>query len=224
MSRDDWFRNEEWTAEIETAFEAKLSRARDKAQYLLLQAGHLTGSHPEVALALIDRYFAAGGNLSLASAHEIRAHANLSLGQLSEAISAFEAALSREKEFPNWRTRAAFDLAKLIVDCEMTERYYRAQELLDELRYRLTFPADRYIWAGTAAVISAWQGHLDEGRALAREALSAATATHSGFRYHPDVGLVRSADDDFRARLTALANGHAERGKPRRKGWWRLLS
>ncbi|MFM9848084.1 MAG: hypothetical protein ACKVP3_13095 [Hyphomicrobiaceae bacterium] len=46
MGRDDWFRNTSWDADIEAAFFKKLSRARDKAQYLRIQASHLASSQP----------------------------------------------------------------------------------------------------------------------------------------------------------------------------------
>lgn len=56
MARGDWFRNSNWNDAIETAFFAKLRRARSKAQYLKIQACTLAEKHPEVALRLLDQY------------------------------------------------------------------------------------------------------------------------------------------------------------------------
>ena len=153
MSRHDWFQNELWNSEIELAFEAKLRRSRNKTHYLRLQAGHLAKTHPVVALAMVDRYLNQGGDISLASAHAIRADAHLSLGNVTEAVDAYETALKREQEFPNLRTRAFIDLPKLIVDLELTDRYPRALELLEEAKPQIVFAVDRYVWAGATALI-----------------------------------------------------------------------
>jgi hypothetical protein len=38
MNRDDWFRNTTWNDKIAAQFEAKLKRARQKGQYIRIQA------------------------------------------------------------------------------------------------------------------------------------------------------------------------------------------
>lgn len=101
----DWFRNTTWNDTIERTFDEKLGRARKRDQYLRIQACTLAHSHPEVALRLLDRYFALNDDFDHAQAHVDRATALLSLGRVDEALAAYEAALARESAFPNLRRR-----------------------------------------------------------------------------------------------------------------------
>jgi tetratricopeptide (TPR) repeat protein len=224
LSRD-WFRNDTWNPEVESGFDAKLSRARNKTQYLRIQAGHLSSAQPEVALGLIDRYFELGGDINIGSAHVIRAMAYVSMGKIDDAVSAYEDALAREREFPNLRTRTFIDLPKLIADFRLEESYQRALEILENSKTELTFPVDRYIWAGAKALILNELGQTAEAQILAKNALSAASTTDFGFRYHPQVGLVKSTEDPFGARLTLLAEGRSNEAKATsKKPWWRFLN
>ena len=98
MARDDWFRHTDWNAEIEAAFFEKLRRARDKKQYLRIQASTIAGRKPEVALRLLEEYFGLGDHFDQAQAHADRASACLALGDIEHAIAALEAALAREEQ------------------------------------------------------------------------------------------------------------------------------
>jgi tetratricopeptide (TPR) repeat protein len=205
MSQQDWFRNTSWDVEIEAAFQKKLARARDKSQYLRIQASTLASNHPAVALRLLDQYFALGEHFDLAQAHTDRATAHLSLGQLDGAIQAYESALSREASYPKLQTQAYLDLPFLVAAERLTQHYDRALSLLETHRDRPMFPVDHFRWNCAVALIRSDRGETPAAREAARSAIAAASKVDSGFRYHPKVGLVTNFDPTLRKQLAELA-------------------
>jgi hypothetical protein len=111
LSDQSWFRNGIWNDAVEKSFLEKLRRARRKSQYLRIQAGTLASSHPHVALRLLDQFFALGDKFDWAQGYCDRATALLALGRVSEAIIAYEDALTREAQFPNLKTQSLPRLA-----------------------------------------------------------------------------------------------------------------
>jgi tetratricopeptide (TPR) repeat protein len=97
-------------------FFAKLKRARDKAQYLRIQAGCLTRSRPQIALTLLERYLATGDNFGRAQAYVDQANALLALGEVERALASYELALAREQEFLNL-SQAMFPSERFKVAC-----------------------------------------------------------------------------------------------------------
>ena len=205
MARDDWFRNTDWDSAIEAALFDKLSRARDKRQYLRIQASTLARGRPQVALRLLDKYFDLGDHFDHAQAHVDRASAYLALGGVDRAIAAYEAGLAREEQYPNLLTQASLDLPFLIASLRITSRYQQALGLLERHRSRLAFPVDYFRWYAAHALILLAQGSTSLARAHAQVALQAAAKEHSGFRYHPSLGLVGSQYDDIREQLSTAA-------------------
>lgn len=201
MADDRWFQNKSWDSGISSTFEEKLRRARRKSQYLRIQAGYLTQTHPHIALDLLDRYFALGDDFSLAQAHVDRAEAYLTLGRVEEAFGSYEAALKREEAFPNWRTSAYLDLPHQIALLGAAHRYDQALSLLSRhAESQLVFAADHFVFHATKAIILSARTDFVDARAEAKLALEAASRTHSGFRFHPSVGLV----SDRHAKALAL--------------------
>ncbi len=205
MARDDWFRHTEWNADTEASFFGKLSRARDKKQYLRIQASTIAPHCPEVALRLLDHYFELGDHFDQAQAHVDRASAYLALGDTDRAIAAFEAALLREEQYPKLLTQAYLDLPFLIASRGIKPRYEQALQLLQHFRSRLMFPVDHFRWHAAHALIASAQGQTSAARDHARLALDAAAQDHSGFRYHPNVGLVGPHYEHIREQLSAAA-------------------
>jgi tetratricopeptide (TPR) repeat protein len=197
----DWFRNTTWNDAVEQSFNEKLSRARRKEQYLRIQACTLARSYPEIALKLLDRYFLLKDDFDHAQAHVDRATALLALGRISEAIRAYEAALAREAEFPNLRTQACLDLPYLIATHGVRERYGQAVKLLEEHKAELMFPIDHFRWHAAQALIASESHDNIAAGAQAKLALDAAACDHSGFRYHPAIGLVTEQYDDLVLKL-----------------------
>ena len=123
LKRHEWFRNTSWNSETEAAFFKKLARARDKSQYLRIQACTLADRCPEVALRLLDQYFATGKHFGVAQAHVDRATAYRCLNQLEAAIVAYEAALDVD---PTLSTQAYVELPFLIATERLSQHYDRA--------------------------------------------------------------------------------------------------
>ena len=110
----DWFRNTTWNGDIEAAFEAKLSRARGKAQYLNLQAYTLLPAHPRAAAELCLRTIAIDDPAQTARAWLYLGTALAIDGDLDGAIEALEGAIEAEKRHPTYRTAAYLDQALLV--------------------------------------------------------------------------------------------------------------
>jgi tetratricopeptide (TPR) repeat protein len=205
LSRHDWCRNTEWNADIEAAFFAKLRRARDKKQYLRIQACTIAKRQPQVALRLLDEYFALGEHFDHAQAHVDRATARLALAETEKAIESYEAALAFEGRKPNFRTQAYIDLPFVIASQSITARYEQALDLLQRHKSRLTFPVDVFRWDAAYALIASQVDLPDVAQSHAQSALDAAGKEHSGFRFHPTIGLVTQEYDELCQKLSAIA-------------------
>lgn len=202
----DWFRNTTWNGAIEREFSEKLRRARRTQSYLRIQASTLARSYPDVALQLLERYFDLGEDFDHAQAYVDRATALLTLGRISDAIASYEAALRREAEFPNLLTRAYLDLPFLIATRGIREKYEFATHLLQEHQARLMFFVDHFRWHAALALIASETRDRHSARRHAKDALDAAAREHSGFRYHPTVGLVTAQYDDLIRKLEKYCN------------------
>jgi hypothetical protein len=205
MSRQDWFRNTSWDPKVESAFLERLARTRDKNQCLRIQASILATRCPDVALRLLGQYFTLGEHFEMAQAYVDQATAYVALNEVQSAITAYESALRREQQYPNLQTQAGIELALLIAERRLSERYDQAIILLQTHKERLLFPDQTFRWNCALALIRSEQGSPIESREAARRALAAAAETRSGFQHHPKMGLVGNVEASIRQRLSELA-------------------
>ena len=196
MARNDWFRRTTWSAADQDAFFERLERSRGsarKAQYARIQAVHLerTGK-PELvqaSLALLDRILAEWpADFELATVHWQRARCYAALDRVGDAIGSFRDSFEAEAASTGPKTGAWKDFMWLIATHKLVELYPDALALTSA--EDLLFPVDRFLGHGAKALISEERGHHSEASQSAALAVAAAQEDKSGFRYHPDLGLV----------------------------------
>jgi tetratricopeptide (TPR) repeat protein len=190
VSSKNWYRNEEWSEEIESRFFEKLKRARRKKQYLRIQACTIASTEPDVALSLLEQYFELNDDFDHAQAYCDMATAYIAKDEIDNAINSYGKALERESKFPNLKTDAYILYPLLIVENKLTKLYQSASEVLDEHQERLIFPVDHFRWHAAKAIISAESGNNEQAANHAGQAFDAAQIKKSGFRFHQNLGLV----------------------------------
>ncbi|MBG6207607.1 MAG: hypothetical protein RIE06_25875 [Roseibium album] len=193
MSGNDWFRNKDWNEEIECRFFEKLDRARSQRdQYLVIQAGCLTQSKPQISLRLLDLYFKTRDDqLFDATAHLTKGLAYEKLGEFESVVNSYKDALKREEQFPNFQTGVDLALPYFVSTKKLQNHYSFVLELLSSIDVNgLSFPLQKFLFhASNALILSELESH-ERATVHAREAVNAAEIRRSGFRYHQSLGLV----------------------------------
>jgi tetratricopeptide (TPR) repeat protein len=214
MGRHDWYRNETWTREVQAAFRERLDRSRGsfhKAQYLRIQAVHLAQAREHrAALELLDELLERYPDASqLASARSQRAECLLALGRVTEVADEYRSSLQAERDNPTFKTGAWLNFACLVAFHGMSNLYDEASAVLSEFSASslLMFPAQQFQYAAARAFLADAKGDREAAGAFAKSALEHAAAEHSGFRHHPQLGLVNDLDRSLEQRLRAMAGG-----------------
>ena len=211
MSSDDWYRRTTWTDDDRTEFNARLRRARkyNRPQYLRIQAVHLAdvGNH-DAALEVLDQFLQIDeGSIDLAQAQLQRAKSLLAAGNEAAAINAFRASLSAERLRPNVQTEAWLMFPWFIVETENTQLYSEADSVLTEFSATRSpsFPVSDYRLQCIKALLLAHEGNTQQAQVHAKQAMAAASAKHSGYRYHPNLGLVQNTNTTVHERVSEIA-------------------
>jgi tetratricopeptide (TPR) repeat protein len=218
MGRHDWYRRTTWTANDQRQFRERLARCRsdgNRAQYLRIQALYLEEAGLiEAALGLLtellrdhrDSRDVAQAHLQLAGCHEKR-------GRIAEALTELRRALAAEARQPNGQIGAWLEFGRIAVEHALVDLYDEFLNLVVAREDRpgglacwVMFPDHEYLLNACLAVIYASRGEGPRAREHARGALVAADRKHSGFRYHPRVGLVKDTHTALFRRISALGS------------------
>jgi tetratricopeptide (TPR) repeat protein len=216
MGREDWYRKKTWTPQDREDFWMRLKRSRsafNKAQYTRIQSVELLATKkPELvepALELLDTVLRdwPDETSQLASTHQHRAECLVLLGRADEAVAEYRKVFEQQRRIPSWRTGAHLDFAWLVARKNIVELYDEALSALREFGGNEMFPFQIYIAAAAYALIADQRGDAEGARSWAMVALGEAAKTHTGFRYHPTLGLVdKPPDEEVHLRLKHLAS------------------
>jgi tetratricopeptide (TPR) repeat protein len=167
----DWYRNTDWSPAIAEDFEARLARSRSqKAQYLSLQGMALVPKHPEVAASLLRRAIQLDDPFETVRALATLAQTHLALGNLEEALEAYEAALERQIAQPNIVSVQPADYLFAIGYFRAESRMPGALAIAEAMPDHGIFGTDPQILAAKAMVFDL-AGRTAEARAAAARAL-----------------------------------------------------
>jgi tetratricopeptide (TPR) repeat protein len=208
----DWFRNKTWTPKIREEFLARLGRSRgafNKAQYARIQACELLATEKRdgyvAALELLDLILSEWReDAQLALVHHHRAVCLLGLGEIQRALDSFREVFQTQRNFKGVLTGAHIDFGWFAITAPNPGIYDEALAVIEEFSHEF-FPVQRYRANAIRALIFDSRGQREQAQAYASAALDDAAATHSGYRYHARLGLVKSPDQIVLNKLKAIA-------------------
>ena len=200
MSEKDWFRKKSWTDREREDFFTHLRRARpaNRSQYLRIQAIELLeGKKPANLHAaqtllgmLVSEY---PSPVEMASTYHTLGNCCDLLGEYDAAASWYRKSLDEQRSFPNVIDKAHLSFALMVAERQRHAEYDEALAALDEWRISAPLPVAVFQACAARAIIHRNRGQNDLAIHWAKLALDAADCTHSGFRYHPELGLVGDA-------------------------------
>jgi len=206
---DDWYRRTTWNSREEEAFFDRLKRSRsqyNKAQYLRIQASYLKSKYPEESLKLLDILIEELPEPSeLAQAFLQKAHCLISVSRFDEATPWFRKVLKQESNYPKALTQGYLDFPTYVVAHNLKDLFQEVKRILLANKSRLMFPVDYYQYHTALAIIEWENGNTDDAKKHALYALEAASEKQSGFRYHPQVGLVENQDKKMQSKLKEIS-------------------
>jgi tetratricopeptide (TPR) repeat protein len=206
MTADEsWFRNTDWSPAIAERFEEGLRHARDKSQFLRIQATSVARRHPEVALQLLDRYFEQPVRLFDAWARELQGRLREGLGEDEAALESYLAALESERLKPHVVSRSHLRLAELVLRRDDAGRYLEALTVLQAREGHTESVLDEFARTAASAQLCERLGDAARARDYARAALDAASRPESGVGFAGGHGLISEEHAPLIERLRRLA-------------------
>jgi hypothetical protein len=194
----DWYRNEAWDEPIAAAFESKLSRSRNKAQYLSLQGYALIARYPASAKELLQRAVALDDYHETVRALAFLALACLASGDVDGALEAYEAGFERQSAQPNIVAISVADYAFAVGYWRRKDRLPVVEPLADSLPVDDIFGPNAQS-AAARAMVRDMMDHPGAGED-ARLALEL-------FADVPDAAALGVSIADLRGRLETIAAG-----------------
>ncbi|HTO35574.1 MAG TPA: hypothetical protein VLZ72_05010 [Flavobacterium sp.] len=181
----DWYRRKTWTKIDEEEYFAKLGRARKdgRAQYLRVQAVELIETKDKNLLSVAETLL----NKILTDYPDNKIEKSQTFNSLGEiyllnedyetALDYFQKSLEFEKEFPNVITTAYLNFSETVVRAKKIELFDEVEKMLIEKinNDTLKFPAQNYIMYSLMAVISEYNGDLEQSKFYADLAVKNAT-------------------------------------------------
>jgi hypothetical protein len=207
--RSDWYSSADWDPEAEAEFEAKLRRARNKAEYLRAKGAVLIRQKDErlreagrgLLLRLVNDFPDA---LTVAWAHELLGDAYEEDASYDQAERQYRDALSANERISGVPGHAPLKLANLIAATHQRDKYEEVEALLDA--YKPVWKLGHF-WVELArARLAADLGDRSRAAAHARAALALEADEEPPVHRHPGVGLLRT-DSETVAELEALSRG-----------------
>ena len=205
----EWYRMKGWSPKRREEFFTRLRRCRDKSEYVRVQAQELLDTRSRRshlgALELFDYFLKEWPkNAMLSTVVDGRAECFVKLGDLDRAVEAYREVFRVLRGRNPVRTESPLDFGWLVVMTPLPKLYDEALSILADFPSS-TFVHERYRAHVIQALISDARGKRAQARKHARAALLEAEVTHSGMRYHPTFGLVRTPDQKLYAKLQQLA-------------------
>ncbi len=215
MAKKEWFRKKSWSSADQSDFISHLERSCSefhKAQYLRIQAFELqeTGKRNLIRVSLdlleilLRKY---PSKYELASAHCKIGNGLEKLGDFHRALAAYQKAIAIEKVETCTISTAVFDYSWLIARLGFKKYYKEVLKLLNDREREgfMKFPSVIYLTNAPKALIFHAMKSTKKAATHAKIAIEAAHMEHSGFSYHPQMGLVTIKDRNAHAKLKKLA-------------------
>lgn len=218
MSKDDWYRNTEWSDQIESEFEARLKRSRgnsNKAQYLRIQASYLLDSskteNQKKGIQLMERVINdyPEETFSTIHGHEQLGDYFLKNGDYEQAEKHFRIVTDYYHSNTRSGTTGLADLklSETILLSEQEDKLQEAYELstskFEETGGNLLMNNQKFYYATLMANLCVRMGEIEEASSYANSALQLSTITEPQFNRHKTVGIIE-ADTNTLERLKKI--------------------